>query len=197
MDARRFDSFTKRLGTRFSRRDSFRVGAVAALGAMAPGGMRVATAQDAPATIPADRFVALAYYPYLGDIEEAKAALKPLLRLMQQQPGFITMSFIDGDEQIYLVASFLDKTTSDAGMAVLDGWIAAGDRQVLGTDAERDSGGVFLRSELDAGCWCSTGDEDACGSDDLYCCGIADDDRGICLTAATICPGTVSEEDGE
>ena len=162
---------------------------------MAPGGLRVA-AQDT-ATRPGDRFVALAYYPYLGEIDDAKTALKPLLRLMQQQPGFITMSFIDGDEQIYLVTWFLDKTTSDAGMAVLDGWIEAGDRQVLGADAERDSGGVFLRSELDAGCWCSTGDEQACGSGDLYCCGTADDDRGICLTAATICPGTASAEEIE
>jgi len=193
MDARRFDSLTKRWGTRLSRRDAVRLGAGAMLGAAGLSAARVAAQQDA-ASLAAGRFVSLAFYPFDGDFDEAKTALKPLIRLMQQQPGFITMSFIEGDEAIYLVTAFLDKTTSDTGMAALEEWIGASGQAVLAGEPERDSGAVFLRSELPVGCWCRIDDENACGSDDLYCCAAPDDDQGICLTVATICPGTQDEE---
>lgn len=192
MDARRFDSLTKRLSARLSRRDAVRLGAAAALAAAIPRSLPAAARQDAE-TIAAGRFVALAFYPFDGDIDEATTALKPLIRLMQQQPGFITMAFIEGSESIYLVTTFLDKTTSDAGMQVLEEWIASSEQSILTGDPERDNGGVFLRSELETGCWCRIEDEIACGSDELYCCAPADDDQGVCLTVATICPGTQDE----
>jgi hypothetical protein len=170
-----------------------RLGAGAALAAAIPGRASIAAVQDAVTTA-TDRFVSLAFYPFEGDIDEAKTALKPLIRVMQQQPGFLTMSFIEGDEAIYLVTTFLDKTTSDAGIKALEDWIGSSGQGVLTGEPERDSGAVFLRSELAAGCWCTVEEEGGCGSEDLYCCAPSDDDKGICLTVATICPGTQDEE---
>jgi hypothetical protein len=193
MDARRFDSLTRRLGTRLSRRDTVRLGAGVVLGAAGLGSVTAAVQPEANAAA-AGRFVSLAFYPFDGDIDEATTALKPLIRLMQQQPGFITMAFIEGDEAIYLVTTFLDKTTSDAGMTVLEGWLASDAQDVLTGEPERDSGDVFLRSEQATGCWCRIDDENACDSDELYCCAPADDEQGVCLTVATICPGTQDEE---
>lgn len=197
MDERRFDSLTRRLATRLSRRGAMRISAGAALGAATlarPAILRSTVAQDADTTA-VDRYASLAYYPYDGDFDEAKTALKPLLRLMQQQPGFITISFIEGDEQIYLVTTFLDKTTSDAAAKAMDAWIAESDQSVLSDASTRDGGEVFLRSDSNAGCWCSIDDEDACGTDELVCCATADDDRGICLTAATTCPVPGDDEE--
>lgn len=193
MDERHFDSLTRRLATRLSRRGAFRASAAVALGSTTLGNAPATIAQDAGTTA-THRFVALSYYPYDGDFEDAKTALKPLLRMMQEQPGFITLSFVEEEGQICLVTSFLDKATSDAGTSVMDAWIASSDQTVLSGDPERDSGAVFLRSQQGSGCWCSTEDDDACGTDALVCCGTADDDRGICLPAATTCPSAGDDE---
>ena len=124
MDARRFDSLTRRLGARRSRRAVVRSGAGVVLTAAIPALPPLALAQDA-ATTATDRFVALFFYPFEGDFNEAETALKPLIREMQQQPGFITLAFIEDDAALYLVTTFLDKTTSAAGTKVLEDWIAA------------------------------------------------------------------------
>lgn len=199
MNPRRFDSLTRRLGVRRSRRDAMRAGAATALGMAALGSARTADTQDAVMleadTTATDRFVALSFYSYDGAASEAVAALKPLIRVMQQQPGFLTLSFIEDDAAIYLVTVFLDNATSDAGTKVLDAWIAENLPELPGNELERDSGDVFLRSELGAGCRCQIDDDEACGSGDLYCCAPVDENRGICLTSATICPDPEDNQD--
>jgi len=187
MNPRQFDSLTRRLGDRFSRRNARRLGSGAALGLSARDRLRPAYAQDAAPTVD-DRVVSIAFYPYDGEIAEARIELKSLLRTMQQQPGFITMSFIEGDTAIYLVVQFLDRATSEAGLRVLDDWIGAEDRTTLTSAPEWTGGDLFLRSELEVGCRCNPNDDDPCGSDDLVCCPVAADNRGFCMAAATTCP---------
>lgn len=200
MNPRQFDSLTRRLSNRLSRRTAFRLGAGVALGLGAHHRLRPAVAQDAATTVD-DRFVSIAVYPHDGDIADARTALKPLVRTMQQQPGFITMSFIDGDEAIYLVMHFLDQTTSEAGRRILDEWIGAIDQEagIIGP-SEWSGGDVFLRSRLGAGCRCNPNDDDPCGSDDLVCCPVAAENRGFCMAAATTCPAIGADDpapDGE
>ncbi len=194
MDPQRFDSFAKRLGSRLSRRDALRVGAGAALGAVALGKLAPAMAQDAETTLK-DRFVSIRSYPYTGQIDDARQALKALVPLMEQQPGFISIDFVGGDKSIYVVASFLDKSTAVAAAREEDAWIAENAAEILAGKPDIRSGNVFLRSELHAGCGCTTGVDNACNSERLVCCG--EDDvpggAGICLTTATTCPaGPVS-----
>lgn len=192
MNPRRFDAIARRLGAHRSRRDSVRLIAETALGAQA----QHALAQEAT-SIATDRYISIGFYPYEGDFDSAKTELKPLLRLMQQQPGFITLSFIAGLEAIYLVTTFLDQTTSEAGHRALDEWIAQSGGVALIEPPEQDSGAVFLRSQLSAGCPCNTSDDDPCGTDALICCPITDGERGLCMTAATICPVLGDEIDDD
>lgn len=187
MDPRQFDALVRRLGTRRSRRDTVRLSAAAALGMVARPSVQPAIAQETT-PVAAGRYISIAFYPYDGGFGDAKTELKPLIRLMQQQPGFITLSFIEGDQAIYLVTTFLDKTTSDAGHQVLDEWIASSAGTALASTPERDQGEVFLRSDLGAGCPCNTSDDDPCGTGELVCCPLTDGERGFCMTAATICP---------
>ena len=196
MNPRRFDSLARRLGARGSRRDTARLGAAATLDASGLRQLTPALLQARPAPAK-DRFISIAFYPYTGDFDSAKTELKPLIRSLQQQPGFITLSFIAGDEAIYLVTTFLDQATSEAGHQVLDEWIAQSDRTALARPPERDGGAVFLRSDLGAGCPCTTSDDDPCGTDELVCCPITDGERGLCMTAATVCPVFGDEVDNE
>ncbi len=194
MNPRRFDSLTRHFAARMTRRDTIRAGFGASLGAVlldtAPS-----AAQDTKTTT-ADRFLSIASYPWDGDIETAKTELKPLLRLMQQQPGFITLAFIEGSEALYLVTTFLDESTSAAGMHVLEEWIVSTEQETLTDPSEQARGASFLRSSLGAGCPCHTDDDDPCGDDDLVCCPTGSGDRGFCMTAITICPA-FDEETGD
>ncbi len=193
MNPRRFDSLALRLATRMTRRKTFGLGIGAALaGGVLPSASRVA-AQE-PETAATDRVLSIGIYPFEGDLDTARTELKPLLRTMQQQPGFITMSFIDGDEAIYLVMQFLDQTTSEAGRRVFEEWIGTDDRETLIGPSEWTGGDVFLRSQLGAGCRCNPNDDDPCGSDDLVCCPEAAENRGFCMAAATTCPA-IGEDD--
>ena len=190
MDPQQFDSLAKRLGTRLSRRSALRASAGAALSALALGRLAPAGAQD-PETTVKDRFISVRTYDYTGPISAAQEGLKALVSLMEEQPGFISIDFVSGSKAIYIVASFLDKTTAVAASKVEDTWIAENAEAILAGKPEIHSGTVFLRSELQAGCGCVTGVEDACNSERLICCGATDLDGGpgICLTAATTCPG--------
>lgn len=190
MDPHRFDSLTRKLGTRLSRRGAIRAGAGVALGAVALGKLAPASAQD-PGTSYKDRFISIRTYAYTGSIEDAAAGLQGLVTLMEQQPGFISIDFVDGDDAIHVVATFLDKSSAVAAAKQEDQWIADNAADILAGKPEINSGPVFLRSELGTQCGCTTGVEHPCSSDDLICCptaGILDGGPGICLTAATTCP---------
>lgn len=189
MDPQRFDSLTRRLGTRLSRRGAIRVGAGAALGAVALSKMAPALAQDTDTTVK-DRFISIRTYPYTGPISAAQSGLKDLVALMEQQAGFISIDFVDGDDSIYIIATFLDKTTAVAAAKEEDAWIEEHAQAILSGKPEIHSGDVFLRSELQAGCGCTTGVQDACNSSRLTCCATTADPGGpgVCLTTATTCP---------
>jgi len=189
VDPQRFDSLAKRLGTSISRRGALRAGAGAALGAMALGKLSPARAQD-PDTTLKDRFISIRTYPYTGPIPEARDGLKDLVPLMEQQPGFISIEFVGGDTSIYVVATFLDKTSAVAAAKVEDAWIADNAETILSGKPEIKSGAVFLRSELQTGCGCITGTQDPCNSERLICCATTDrmGGPGICMTNATTCP---------
>ena len=189
MDPQRFDSLAKRLGSRLSRRDALRAGAGAALGAVALGKLAPSLAQDADTTAK-DRFISIRTYPYTGPIPAAQAGLNDLVALMEQQAGFISIDFVDGDDEIHVIANFLDKTTAVAAAQEEDAWIEEHAQAILSGKPEIHSGDVFLRSELHAGCGCTTGIEDSCNSERLVCCGTTDlpGGPGICLTTATTCP---------
>lgn len=173
-----------------------RLGAIAALGGSTRGFAQTPIAADATTAVH-DRFVSITSWPYEGDIDSAKTELKPLIRLMQQQPGFMTLSFIEDDTAIHLVTFFLDKETSDTALQVLDKWIDDPDRAIFDQEPERDSGSAFLRSQLTAGCRCTASDDDPCGTDELICCPLTDGERGLCMTAATICPVLGDEPEEE
>lgn len=196
MDPYRFDSLAKRLGTRLSRRAALRAGMGASLGAVAVANLTPAIAQDA-GTTSKDRYITIRSYPYTGPIDLAKAGLKGVIPVLYEQPGFISIHFVEGDDTIHLVVMFLDQTTADAGAETLDAWIGAHAQAVLRGDPQVVSGGVFLRSELHAGCPCTTGTDDACNSDRLICCGASDAEAGpgFCMTTATTCPGSAEEGD--
>ncbi|MCC6674812.1 MAG: hypothetical protein IT339_06425 [Thermomicrobiales bacterium] len=189
MDPQRFDTLAKRLGTSISRRGALRAGAGAALGAVALGKLSPARAQD-PDTTLKDRFISIRTYPYTGPIPEARDGLKDLVSLMEQQPGFISIDFVGGDTSIYVVATFLDKSSAVAAANAEDAWIADNAEAILAGKPEIKSGTVFLRSELQTGCGCITGTQDPCNSDRLTCCPTTDrlGGPGICMVNATTCP---------
>lgn len=190
MDPQRFDSIAKRLGTRVSRRGALRASAGAALGVVAASRFLPTLAQN-PETTVKDRFISVRSYPYTGSITDAQEGLKALVPLMEQQAGFISIDFVGGDKSIYIVASFLDKTTAVAAAKAEDEWIANNAAEILAGKPDIRSGTVFLRSELQTGCGCTIGVENACNSERLVCCGTTGvpGGEGICLTTATTCPG--------
>ena len=189
MDPQRFDSIAKRLGTRLSRRSALRTGAGAALGAVALSKLAPALAQN-PDTGVKDRFISIRSYPYTGPIDAAKSGLKDLVVLMQQQPGFISIDFVDGDDAIYVIATFLDLGTAVEAAKEEDAWIEDHAQAILSGKPEIHSGPVFLRSELHTGCGCTAGVEDSCNSSRLVCCATTAEagGPGVCLTTATTCP---------
>ncbi len=189
MDPQRFDSIAKRLGTRLSRRSALRTGAGAALGAVALSKLTPALAQN-PDTGVKDRFISIRSYPYTGPIDAAKSGLKDLVVLMQQQPGFISIDFVDGDDAIYVIATFLDLGTAVEAAKQEDAWIEDHAQAILSGKPEIHSGPVFLRSELHTGCGCTAGVEDSCNSSRLVCCATTAEagGPGVCLTTATTCP---------
>jgi hypothetical protein len=194
VDPQRFDSLAKRLGTRLSRRGALRAGAGAALGAIAVAGAASSFAQEEetpPETTVKDRFISVRTYPYTGSIEVAEDGLKGVIPVMYEQPGFVSIHFIAGDQEIHAVMAFLDLDAAISGADALDAWIAEQAQEILVGAPQIRSGPVFLRSELHTGCPCTTGVDDSCNSDRLACCGTSDveDGPGICLTVATTCPG--------
>jgi hypothetical protein len=190
VDPNRFDSLARRLGHRLSRRDVLRAGAGAAVGAVALGSLRPVAAQDATTTA-ADRFIAVRTYAYTGTEQDAATGLAGLIPVMEQQPGFISYDLVFGQGQILAVSTFLDETSAVAAAQQEDSWISANAASILSGTPTIQSGDVFLRSELHAGCGCTTGVDDACGDDALVCCatGSTPGGDGICLTAQTTCPG--------
>lgn len=191
MDPQRFDSLAKRLGSRLTRRDALRAGAGVALGAVALSKIVPSRAQD-PETTAKDRFISIRTYPYTGPISAAEAGLQELVSVMEQQAGFISIDFVDGTDAIHVVANFLDRSTAVAAAEQEDAWIEEYAQAILSGDPDIHSGDVFLRSELHAGCACTTGEDDACHSSRLVCCGTSAQDGGpgICLTTQTTCPAT-------
>jgi hypothetical protein len=190
MDSNRFDAFTRRLGTRRSRREIMRASAGAALGAVALGALRPAAAQDADTAV-TDRFISVRTYPYnVGTEEVAQQGLQGLIGVMEQQPGFIAYDLVFAGNAILAVSVFLDQTTAVAAAAQEDAWIQANAATILRGAPTIASGDVFLRSNLDTGCGCITGTEDACGTDGLVCCVTSDSmgGPGICLNSETTCP---------
>lgn len=190
MDPNRFDSLARRLGSRLSRRDVMRAGAGAAMGAVALGALRPAAAQDATTTA-TDRFIAVRTYPYsVGTEDAARQGLQGLVGVMQQQPGFISFDIVYTGDSILTVSTFLDQTSAVAAAQQQDSWIAANASLILRGAPEIQSGDVVLRSSLDAGCGCTTGTDNACGSGALACCptGSTPGGDGVCLTTQTTCP---------
>lgn len=198
MDPQRFDSLAKRFGTRLSRRGALRAGVGAALGAVTIAKLAPTVAQDDETTAKS-RHVSIRSYAYTGPISAAEAGLKGLIPVMYEQPGFISIQFIDSGDRIHVVITYLDQSSADAGAEQLDDWIAAHAQAILRGEPEIAQGGVFLRSELYTGCPCTTDEEDSCNSSRLTCCPTSDVDGGpgICLTTASICPGQAEEEDSE
>ncbi|HET9662388.1 MAG TPA: hypothetical protein VFP05_18825 [Thermomicrobiales bacterium] len=195
MDPQRFDSIAKRLGTRLSRRSAIRASAGAALGAVALSKLAPTLAQDDDTGVK-DRFISIRTYSYTGPIEAAQSGLKDLVVLMEQQAGFISIDFVDGDDAIYVIATFLDKSTAVAAAKEEDAWIEEHAQAILSGKPEIHSGDVFLRSELHAGCACTAGVEDACNSSRLTCCATTAEagGPGVCLTTATTCPAVAGAE---
>jgi hypothetical protein len=199
VDPQRFDSLAKRLGTRLSRRQALRAGAGATLGAIVGADVAPSFAQDeetaAEPTVK-DRFVSVRTYPYTGSIDAARDGLKGVIPVMYEQPGFISIQFIAGDQEIHAVMAFLHLDAAIAGADALDAWIAEQAQEILSGAPQIRSGPVFLRSELHTGCPCTAGVDDSCNSDRLVCCGTSDVEGGpgVCLTAATTCPGVPEPE---
>ena len=190
MDSNRFDAFTRRLGTRRSRREIMRASAGAALGAVALGALRPAAAQDAGTQV-TDRFISVRTYPYNDGTEEvAQQGLQGLVGVMEQQPGFIAYDLVFAGNAILAISVFLDQTTAVAAASQEDAWIQANAATILRGAPTIASGDVFLGSNLGTGCGCTTGTEDACGADGLVCCGTSDlmGGPGICLNTQTTCP---------
>src|SRR6478735_6388682 len=190
MDSNRFDAFTRRLGTRRSRREIMRASAGAALGAVALGALRPAAAQDAGTQV-TDRFISVRTYPYNAGTEEvAQQGLQGLVGVMEQQPGFIAYDLVFAGNAILAISVFLDESTAVAAASQEDAWIQANAATILTGAPTIASGDVFLGSNLGTGCGCTTGTEDACGADGLVCCGTSDlmGGPGICLNTQTTCP---------
>ena len=122
MDPKRFDSLTRRLGARISRRSLLGAGAATALGATVLPSPRFAHAQ-ADDTTAVDRYIAVRTYLYDSTREKAEAELPDLIAHMEEQPGFVGMSCVWGDGEIYLVTTFLDQETSVPGLETIDWWI--------------------------------------------------------------------------
>src|SRR5215207_6112391 len=198
MDPQRFDSFAKRLGTRLSRRSLVGAGAATALGAGSLPTPHFALAQDAETTA-IDRYIAVRAYTYDSTREKAEAELPDLMTHMEEQPGFVGMSCVWGDGEIYLVTTFLDEAASVPGLETIDWWIETHVQSTLYGDYEQSEGKVVTRSMLNAGCPCDLEDDDACGSDLLVCCPASDveGEPGVCLTAETTCPGVGGESNEE
>lgn len=194
MDPQRFDSLTRRLGARFSRRSLVRVGAVAALGARAIPIQSAVLAQNAETTA-IDRYIAVRTYAYDSTREKAEAELPDLVSHMEEQPGFIDISCVWGETEIYLVVTFLDEASAEPGMETIDWWIDGHIQSTLYGDYEQVGGDVVLQPVLKVGCLCDPEDDDPCGSDKLTCCPVSDVEGvlGTCLTATTTCPGDSSE----
>ena len=195
MDPKRFDFLTRQLGARVARRSLFGAGAAFAPGATTLPIPRFALAQ-ADGTTAIDRFIAVRTYLYDSTREKAEAELPDLMTHMEEQPGFVGLSCVWGDGEIYLVTTFLDEATSVPGLETIDWWIETHIQSTLYGDNTQSDGKVFIRSRLTAGCPCDLADDDdPCGSDLLVCCPASDveDDPGVCLTAETTCPGAGGE----
>lgn len=195
MDPNRFDSFAKRLGSRLSRRDMMRASAGAAIGAVALSRVSGIAAQS-EGTTAKDRFISVRTYAYSGSEADAASGLQGLIAVMEQQPGFIEYNLVFGDGQILAISTFLDESSAVAAAQQEDAWIGANAANILSGTPTIQSGDVFLRSELHAGCGCITGTQDPCNSDRLTCCATTTrpGGPGICLTTETTCPGTMPEE---
>ena len=195
MDPNRFDSFAKKLGTRLSRRDMVRASAGAAVGAIAVSKFSSVAAQD-PGTTAKDRFIAVRTYAYTGTEADAAAGLAGLIPVMEQQPGFISYNLVFAQGAILAISTFLDETTAVAAAQQENSWISSNAATILTGSPTIQSGDVFLRSELHAGCGCITGTQNPCDSERLTCCGTTDrmGGPGICLTTETTCPGAMPAE---
>ncbi len=195
MDSTRFDSLTKRLGSRLSRRDMMRAGAGAAVGAVALGKITSIAAQD-PDTTPKDRFISVRTYAYTGTEQEAAAGLGGIIRVMEQQPGFISYNMVFGKGQILAISTFLDETTAVAAAQQENSWISSNAANLLPNAPTIESGDVFVRSDIDAGCSCITGTQNPCNSERLSCCPTTDrmGGPGVCLTSETTCPESTPAE---
>lgn len=199
MNPARFDALARRLSARRSRRSILGAGAAVALGATVLPAPRVSLAQ-AEDTTAVDRYIAVRTFSYDSTREKAEAELPDLIAHMEEQPGFIAISCVWGETEIYLVVTFLDEETSVPGMETIDWWIETHIQSTLYGDYEQAAGAVFTRSTLDAGCPCDLEDEDdPCGSDLLVCCSVSgtEGDPGVCLTAETTCPGTGGASEDE
>jgi hypothetical protein len=195
MDAKRFDDFTRQLGSRLSRRRLMKRGGLLAAAAVVAhqGG---ASAQDGSVTTDS-RFISVRRYDFSGSIDDARAALHDLIRVMEQQPGFIRFDLVDaGDNGILAISTFLSRDMAIAAASEEDAWIDQNANDVLPGDPEILSGDVFLRSDIHTGCGCITGTQDPCNSERLTCCPTTDrmGGPGICLTNETTCPAVGGEE---
>ena len=195
MDPNRFDSFAKKLGSRLSRRDMMRTSAGVAVGAITVSKFASVAAQDAGTTAK-DRFIAVRTYTYTGTEQAAATGLTGLIPVMEQQAGFISYNLVFGDGQILAISTFLDETTAVAAAQQENAWITANAATILTGTPTVQSGDVFLRSELYAGCGCITGTENSCNSQRLTCCATSSNmgGPGICLTNETTCPGAMPAE---
>lgn len=195
MDPNRFDSFAKRLGSRLSRRDMMRASAGVAVGAVALGKFSAIAAQDTGVTAK-DRFIAVRTYAYTGTEQDAATGLAGLIPVMEQQPGFIEYNLVFGDGQILAISTFLNEDMAVAAAQQESAWITANAANILSGSPTIQSGDVFLRSELHAGCGCITGTDNACDSERLTCCATSATagGPGICLTTETTCPGAMPAE---
>ena len=191
MDPNRFDSLARRLGNRLSRRDVMRAGAGVAVGAVALGALRPASAAQDAGTTATDRFISVRTYPYnVGTTDDAVQGLQGLIGVMQQQPGFIAFDIVYTGDSLLAISTFLDESSAVAAAQQEDSWITENASTILRGAPTIQSGDVLLRSSLEAGCPCTTGTENPCGSDLLVCCptsGAAGGD-GVCLTSVTTCP---------
>ncbi len=197
MDPKRFDSLAMRLGARVSRRSMLGARTALALGGVALPAPRF-TAAQAEETTAVDRFIAVRTYTYDSTREKAEAELPDLVTHMEEQPGFIGISCVWGDGEIYLVVTFLDETSAIPGLETIEWWIEGHIQSTLYGDYEQADGKVFARSKLVSGCPCDLDDEDdPCGSELLVCCPASDveGDPGVCLTAETTCSWNGESED--
>jgi hypothetical protein len=173
-----------------------RASAGAAVGAIAVSKFSSVAAQDADTTAK-DRFISVRTYAYTGTEADAASGLAGLIPVMEQQPGFIEYNLVFGQGQILAISTFLDESTAVAAAQQEDSWISANAASILSGSPTIQSGDVFLRSELHAGCGCITGTQDPCSSDRLTCCATTErmGGPGICLTTETTCPGAMPPEE--